>query len=246
MKLKKKEIGMIAFQGGSDMVDNFPILYEDNHIIVVVKPENVLSQEDITEDDDMLSIVKKYLKEKYQKPGNVYLGLVHRLDRRVGGVMIFAKTSKAASRLSEDIRNHNFHKEYYAIVKGKIDKSGSLTDYVIKEESEKNHKAMIVNKDTTNAKRAILDYQFIKGFKIKDIDFTLIKINLITGRYNQIRLQLSNFGYPIVDDYKYGYTGENFNDMLGLWCYKIRFNHPVLKREMEFSYIIKDGIWSFI
>ena len=133
------------------------VIYEDNHIIVVEKMINVPSQADKTEDEDMLSIIKKYLKEKYNKPGNVYLGLVHRLDRPVGGVMVFAKTSKAASRLSEEVRNKTFKKEYLVLCNGKMEKEkDTLVDYLWKD--EKNNRSYVVKKTKKNAKQAILDY----------------------------------------------------------------------------------------
>ncbi|HKM30248.1 MAG TPA: RluA family pseudouridine synthase [Bacilli bacterium] len=222
------------------------ILYEDNHLIVVVKPENVLSQEDITAEADMLNIIKAYLKEKYQKPGNVYLGLIHRLDRRVGGVMVFAKSSKGASRLSEDIRNHLFFKEYYAIVAGKLLTNKTLTDYIVKEEKNKQYKAKVSSANDAEAKEAVLNYVVEKNIKIDNKDFTVLKIELITGRYNQIRLQLANLGHPIINDFKYGYVGENIDNNLGLWCYKIKFLHPVSKQEIEISYLPKEGVWRFL
>lgn len=213
------------------------ILYEDNHIIVVIKPEGVLSQEDYTHEKDMLTIIKEYIKETKKKEGNVYLGLVHRLDRRVGGVMVFAKTSKAASRLSSDIRNHDFNKEYLAIVKGDVKNDGRLINYLKKEDN----RAVVASNE--EGKESILDYMVLKRFKKDNVDYTVLKINLITGRYNQIRSQLSYFGYPIVGDYKYGYKGENFNDVLGLFCYKISFNHPTKKEKITFDYLPNWGIW---
>ena len=137
------------------------VLYEDNHIIVVVKEPGIPSQEDKTKDDDMLTIIKKYLKDKYNKPGNVYLGLVHRLDRNVGGVMVFAKTSKAASRLSEQVRNKQVKKNYIAVVKGKMERTkGEMKDYLKKD--EKNNKSFVSNENTKNAKLAELEYETLK------------------------------------------------------------------------------------
>ena len=154
------------------------ILYEDNHIIVVVKKPNIPSQADKTNDIDMLTIIKEYLKEKYHKPGNVYLGLVHRLDRPVGGVMVFAKTSKAAARLSEQVRNKRFKKEYLVIVDGKMDKkNGTLEDYLLK--NERNNLSKVVPMNTKNSKLAVLDYQEIK-YDSK-INLSVLKINLHTG-----------------------------------------------------------------
>lgn len=216
--------------------DELKILYEDNHIIVVVKPENILSQKDDTNDLDMLTLIKEYIKKSKEKEGNVYLGLVHRLDRRVGGVMVFAKTSKAASRLSDDIRNHNFNKKYLAIVEGEINDSGVLVDYLKKVDN----RAIISKED---GKISELKYQVLKNFFLDDNICTILLINLLTGRYNQIRAQLSHFNHPIINDFKYGYKGKNYDDVLGLFCYEISFNHPTKKEKMTFTYQPDWGIW---
>ena len=160
-------------------MQDLKVIYEDNHIIVVEKKPNVPSQSDKTGDVDMLTVIKKYIKEKYNKPGNVYLGLVHRLDRPVGGVMIFAKTSKAASRLSNQVREKVFKKKYLAVV---------------------------VSKEKKNSKFAKLDYEVLKYNEIKDL--SLVKVNLHTGRHHQIRVQLANFGHSIFGDQKYGTRGK--------------------------------------
>ena len=205
------------------------ILYEDNHIIVVEKPPNVPSQADKTTDEDMLTIIKKYIKEKYNKPGNVYLGLVHRLDRPVGGVMVFAKTSKAASRLSEQVRNKTFKKEYLAIVDGKLDvKSGILEDYLVK--NEKNNLSKVTNKETKNAKYAKLDYEVLKYNK--EINLSVLRILLHTGRHHQIRVQLANMGHSICGDQKYGTRGRG--KQISLWAYKLTIEHPITKESMTF------------
>ena len=175
------------------------ILYEDNHIIVVVKPPNIPSQGDKTGDVDMLTIIKEYIKEKYNKPGNVYLGLVHRLDRPVGGVMVFAKTSKAAARLSEQVRNKVFKKEYLAIVDGKPKKMDTLENYLLK--NEKTNMSKVVKDGTKNSKYAKLDYEVLKYNE--EINLSLLKILLHTGRHHQIRVQLANFGHSICGDQKY-------------------------------------------
>ena len=207
-------------------ISDLKVLYEDNHIIVIVKPKDVLSQKDNTNDIDILTIVKEYLKEKYQKPGNVYLGLVHRLDRRVGGVMVLAKTSKGASRLSEAIRNHEFIKKYYAICLGKVE-SGKLINKLEKVDK--------VAKQSDNGKESILEYELIKTFKLDDADFSLVSVNLITGRFNQIRSQFALNNHPLINDYKYGYRGINYNDDIGLFCFYLSFPHPVTKEMMEFK-----------
>ena len=206
------------------------VIYEDNHIIVVEKMINVPSQADKTEDEDMLSIIKKYLKEKYNKPGNVYLGLVHRLDRPVGGVMVFAKTSKAASRLSEEVRNKTFKKEYLVICNGKKEKEkDTLVDYLWKD--EKNNRSYVVKKTKKNAKQAILDYEVLKYDKKQNL--SLLKINLHTGRHHQIRVQLSSRMHAIYGDSKY--HGRGKGNPICLWAYKLTIIHPITKKEMTFE-----------
>lgn len=208
-------------------MNNLNILYEDNHIIVVVKPYNVLSQGDDTNDKDMLTIIKEYLKEKYNKPGNVYLGLVHRLDRPVGGVMVFAKTSKAASRLSELVRINALHKNYLAIVHGKTLDKEVLIDKISKDEKTNNSYI-----DLINGKESILEYTTL--YYDKDKDLSLVDVDLKTGRHHQIRLQMSNRGFPLYGDQRYG-LGEK--TQIALFAYKLRFIHPVTKEEMEFKYL---------
>lgn len=200
------------------------ILYEDNHIIVVIKDYNVPVQEDSSKDDDLINIIKKYLKEKYNKPGNVYLGLVHRLDRPVGGIMVFAKTSKAASRLSEQIRNKQFEKRYIALVHNKTKEHEIFNDNISRD--EENNMSYI----SDDGKEAILEYNLIEYRN----DMSLIDINLITGRHHQIRLQMSYHGYPIYGDQKYGIDKEGIQ--IHLWAYKLRFKHPVKDEIMEFEY----------
>ena len=206
------------------------VIYEDNHIIVVEKKPNIPSQSDKTGDIDMLTIVKGYIKEKYNKPGNVYLGLVHRLDRPVGGIMIFAKTSKAASRLSNQVREKIFKKEYLAVVDGKFEqKKGSLTDYLYKD--ERNNISKVVKKEKKNAKLANLDYEVLKYNNVKNL--SLVKINLHTGRHHQIRVQLANFNHSIFGNQKYGTRGKG--KQIALWAYKLTIIHPITKEEMEFT-----------
>ena len=206
------------------------VIYEDNHIIVVEKKPNIPSQSDKTGDIDMLTIVKDYIKEKYNKPGNVYLGLVHRLDRPVGGIMIFAKTSKAASRLSNQVREKIFKKEYLAVVDGKFEqKKGSLTDYLYKD--ERNNISKVVKKEKKNAKLANLDYEVLKYNNVTNL--SLVKINLHTGRHHQIRVQLANFNHSIFGDQKYGTRGQG--KQIALWAYKLTIIHPITKEEMEFT-----------
>ena len=190
------------------------ILYEDNHIIVVVKPVNVPSQADKTGDEDMLTLIKKYIKEKYNKPGEVYLGLVHRLDRPTGGVMVFAKTSKSASRLSEQIRENKMHKKYLCIVDGKLEKEkGTFKDYLLK--NEKTNTSKVVKEGTKNAKEAILDYEVVKYNE--EINLSVIKVDLHTGRHHQIRVQFASRGHSLSGDQKYGTRGRG--KQLALWAY---------------------------
>ena len=218
------------------------VLYEDNHIIVVEKLPNIPSQGDKTNDENMLDIIKGYIKEKYNKPGNVYVGLVHRLDRPVGGVMVFAKTSKAASRLSEQVRNKIFKKEYLAIVDGKLEnKSGTLEDYLLK--NEKNNMSKVVPENTKNAKYAKLDYEVLKYDS--DINLTVLKVLLHTGRHHQIRVQLANCGHSICGDQKYGTRGRG--KQISLWAYSLTIVHPITKEEMKFEDVPeKIGPWSIL
>ncbi len=208
-------------------MNNLNVLYEDNHVIVVVKPINVLSQSDITNDPDMLTIIKSYLKEKYHKPGNVYLGLVHRLDRVVGGVMVFAKTSKAASRLSNSIRENKFHKDYLAICHGKLKESDTFIDYL-----EKKDDFSTIVTDKNHGKLSELSYELIDYNKEKDL--SLIKVMLKTGRHHQIRVQFASRGYPLIGDNRYGIDKEK---EIGLFAYKLSFPHPITKEMVTFTYL---------
>ena len=204
------------------------VLYEDNYILVVFKPYNIPSQSDKTNDIDMLSLVKEYIKEKYQKPGNVYVGLVHRLDRPVGGIMVFAKTSKAASRLSESIRNKSFSKTYLAVVNGKFEKqNGILENYLWKDEALNMSK--VVSKDKKGAKLARLTYEVLA----EKNDLSLVKINLETGRHHQIRVQFSNAGHSLYGDQKYG--KDSMGKQIALWAYRLEFKHPVKDEIMKFE-----------
>lgn len=203
------------------------VLYEDNHIIVVVKECNVPVCEDSSKDKDLLTMIKEYLKEKYNKPGNVYLGLVHRLDRPVGGVMVFAKTSKAASRLSEQIRTSSIEKHYVALTHNKAKDSDILVDYL---EKDCKTNTSFVSK---NGKKSILEYKLI-NYKN---NMSLVDISLKTGRHHQIRVQLSHHGYPIYGDQRYGIDKEGIQ--IHLWAYKLKFKHPVKDEIMEFTYYPK-------
>ena len=204
-------------------MNKLEVLYEDNHIIVVFKPENILSQADSTGDVDMLTIIKEYIKKKYDKPGNVYLGLVHRLDRPVSGVMVFARTSKAASRLSKQIQNHEFSKQYLAVINGILpEKEGELCDYLAK---DSNGNTRVVS--SSNGKKSILKYKVIAE---KD-NYSLVEISLITGRHHQIRVQFSSRGYPLVGDQRYGKMDKK---QIALCSYKLSFYHPITKEKLVF------------
>lgn len=216
------------------MEEKLNVIYEDNHIIVVEKPVNIPSQGDKTGDVDMLTIIKEYLKEKYNKPGNVYLGLIHRLDRPVGGVMVFAKTSKAAARLSEQVRDKVFKKKYLVIANGKFDKeTGVLSDYLLK--NERKNMSRVVPEGTKNSKYAELDYEVLKYDE--ELNLSVLKINLHTGRHHQIRVQLSSRNHSIYGDQKYG--GRGHGKQICLWAYELTINHPITKEEMTFKSIPK-------
>lgn len=205
-------------------MNNINIIYEDNHLLVIEKPINIPVQEDSSEDKDLLTILKEYIKIKYNKPGNVYLGLVHRLDRPVSGIMVFAKTSKAASRLSEQIRVKSFKKIYNAVVVGNISDSGTLKDKLYKDT-----KTNIVKVDD-RGKDSILKY---KKLKYKD-GMSLVEIELLTGRSHQIRVQMSHFGYPLVGDQKYNKNAVVGNQ-IALFAKEIEFIHPTTNKLLTFS-----------
>ena len=218
------------------------VIYEDNHIIVVEKPVNIPSQGDKTGDIDMLSIIKEYIKEKYNKPGNVYLGLIHRLDRPVGGVMVFAKTSKAAARLSEQVREKIFKKTYLVVVNGKMEaEKGMLEDYLLK--NERNNMSKVVKEGTKNSKYASLDYEVLKYNE--EINLSVLKIDLHTGRHHQIRVQLSSRNHSIYGDQKYG--GRGHGKQIALWAYSLKILHPITKEEMIFkSKPETNGTWKIL
>lgn len=223
-------------------MQDLKVIYEDNHIMIVEKIPNIPSQADKTGDIDLLTLAKKYLKEKYNKPGNVYLGLVHRLDRPVGGIMVFAKTSKAAARLSNQVRERILKKKYLAVVDGKIEKqTGILEDYLYKD--ERHNISKVVKKEKKNAKLAKLDYEVIKYNEVKDL--SLVKVNLHTGRHHQIRVQLSHFGHSIFGDQKYGTRGKG--KQIALWAYELTIEHPISKEKMTFQDLPEPiGTWCIL
>lgn len=210
------------------MVD---ILYEDNHIIVCIKPKGILSQADGSKKKDMLTILKDYIKEKYNKPGNVYLGLVHRLDTNTDGIMVFARTSKAAARLSESIKKHEFKKEYLATVEGEIDAKEYtlLKNYLSKDEKER--KAY----EDKYGLEAILYYKTNKIYKIGNSLVTDVLIKLETGRFHQIRAQFSIMGHPLYGDTKYGSKNVILKEEFPLTAYKLTFTHPTTNEILTFS-----------
>ncbi len=216
-------------------MNNLDILYEDNHIIVVVKPNNILSQGDNTNDIDMLTIIKQYIKEKYNKPGNVYLGLVHRLDRPVSGVMVFAKTSKAASRLSKQVQNKEFKKKYLAIVRGvDINDTGEYVDYIVK---QSDYSSKVVDKNT--GKYCKLMYSVLE--RNKELNLALVDIDLETGRHHQIRVQFARHGHVLYGDQRYGIQDKK---QICLHAYHLEFLHPISQERMIFEkYPPSIGMW---
>ena len=200
------------------------ILYEDNHLLVVEKPVNMPVQEDSSHDMDLLTLLKSNLKKRYHKPGNVYVGLVHRLDRPVGGVMVFAKTSKAAKRLSEEIRTHQIKKTYLAIVEGIIkEETGTYCDKILRLE---NGNSVI----DSQGKEAILDYQVLK--RNKEQNKTLVKIFLQTGRHHQIRVQFAYHQHPLCGDQRYGKQDKT---QIALYAYQLELIHPTTKEKLTFK-----------
>lgn len=214
------------------MKNDLEILYEDNHIIVVLKPINILVQSDCTRDIDMLGLIKDYIKEKYHKPGNVYLGLVHRLDRPTGGIMVFAKTSKAASRLSKQIKDRSFLKTYLAVVSNFNMQKGTFVDYLEKD----NYNNSIIS-NSVKGKYAELRFKTIS----KKDNLSLVRVNLITGRHHQIRVQFASRGYPLYGDQRYGVMDKK---QLALYAYKLEFIHPVTKEKMIFEKYPNYGIFT--
>lgn len=211
------------------------ILYEDNHVLVAVKPPNMLSQADHTGDTDILSYLKQDLKIRYHKPGGVYLGLVHRLDRPVGGLMVFARTSKAAARLSSQFQKHDAHRSYLCIAEGQLPSSFTLTDYLIKDAQL--NMVRVTSADTAKAQKAVLHGECLKSRE----QTSLCSIRLETGRNHQIRVQMSHSGHPLWGDARYGrgISGQQ----IALWGYRLAFEHPVTHVPMVFMNLPKNGIW---
>lgn len=218
---------------------NLQILYEDNHLVIVNKRVGDLVQGDKTGDIPLNELVKAYIKKKYQKPGEVYLGVVHRLDRPTSGVVIFARTSKALSRLNEALRNKTIKKTYWAIVKKTpTNESATLIDYLVK--NPKNNKSTAFKTEQKGTKKAVLHYEVLKKFD----KYSLIEINLETGRHHQIRVQLATIGSPIKGDLKYGFDRSNKNGGIHLHARKVEFTHPVSKELLSIEAPTpKDVLW---
>lgn len=218
---------------------NLQVLYEDNHIIIINKRVGDIVQGDKTGDKPLSDVVKEYIKEKYNKPGNVYLGTVHRLDRPTSGVVIFAKTSKALPRLNQLFVSKDINKTYWAVVKSEPSKpEDTLTNWLKK--NPKNNKSKAYIKEVTDSKKAVLHYKTLKKLD----NYFLLEIELETGRHHQIRCQLSNIGYPIKGDLKYGFDRSNKDAGIHLHARQIQFIHPVSNKEINImAPLPKDAIW---
>lgn len=210
------------------------IIFEDNHILVALKPPGVLSQAGELQLPDMLTLLKEQIKVRDQKPGNVFLGLVHRLDVNVGGLMVFAKTSKAAKRLFEQMQNYQFSKKYYVIVMGHlpVGKKERCIDTIYKDEIQR----MALINQHPQGKSAILDYEVLATGSIEGHKVSLLNVVLETGRFHQIRAQLSHRGYPLIGDLKYGGVETKMHE-LGLFSYHLEFTHPISNQRIEYECI---------
>ena len=218
------------------------VLYEDNHVIIVYKEAGEIVQGDKSGDIPLSEIVKQWLKEKYQKPGNVFLGVVHRLDRPVSGLVIFAKTSKALTRLNNMFRNGEIHKTYWAIVtRPPFEPEATLTDWLVR--NERQNKSYAYNHQVPTSKKSILHYKVIN----QTDHYTLLEVNLMTGRHHQIRCQLSNMDCPIKGDLKYGAPRSNPDGGISLLSHRVEFVHPVSKETICVeSPLPKDNLWQAI
>jgi len=207
--------------------ENLQVLFEDNHIIIINKRSGDITQGDKTGDKPLSDVVKEYVKEKYNKTGNVYLGVVHRLDRPTSGAIIFARTSKALERLNKMLRDKQINKTYWAVVKNHPKKEkDTLLNFLKK--NPKNNKSSVFSKEITDSKKAVLHYQVIKKLD----NYTLLEVDLETGRHHQIRAQLAAIGFPIKGDLKYGFNRSNKDGSIHLHARKIEFIHPVSKEKI--------------
>ena len=218
------------------------VLYEDNHIIIVNKAPSEIVQGDKTGDEPLSEIVKRYLKEKYNKPGNVFCGVTHRLDRPTSGVVVFAKTSKALSRLNEMFKNNEMDKTYWAIVKKLPQKTeATLTHYLIK--NERTNKSTAHDVEKPNTKKAVLHYKLVASSD----NYHLLEVDLETGRHHQIRCQLSKIGSPIKGDLKYGFDRSNPDGSISLHARSVSFIHPVSKEKIEITAPVPDdNLWKVL
>ena len=212
------------------------IVYEDNHVIVAVKPPNMLSQADKTKDADILSMVKDYIKIKYNKPGNVYVGLVHRLDRPVGGLMVFARTSKAAARLSAQMREHAMGREYLCVTEGQVKDKFTLINYLM--QNERMNRVMVCDADERGAQEAILHGHCLA----RKNGTSLCSLRLETGRKHQIRVQMKEMGAPLWGDHRYGHGIPG--QQIALWGYRLTFEHPTTKNIMTFQHLPCGSVWN--
>ncbi|MCT4665262.1 MAG: RNA pseudouridine synthase [Flavobacteriales bacterium] len=222
----------------------FKVLFEDNHLIAVHKPPGVLVQGDHTGDLSLVDEVKQFLKEKYNKPGNVFCGLIHRIDRPVSGIVLLAKTSKALSRMNKQFQERKPDKRYWAIVEGKLDSGLVLEHYLIK--NQKQNKSYVSKQTNQNAKKAKLEFNIIKTLD----NFTAIEIKLHTGRHHQIRTQLSAIEHIIKGDVKYGARRPNRDKSICLHAQQLEFEHPVKKGEIVSiespAHLLEEGIWKSV
>ena len=211
------------------------IVYEDNHVLVAVKPPNLLSQADDTGDPDLLTLLREDIRVRYHKPGNVYLGLVHRLDRPVGGLMVFAKTSKAAARLSAQLTKHALGREYLCVTQGVPPESLTLTDFLLKD--GRTNTVTAVPEGTSGAKRAVLHLTRLAETE----GLALCAVRLETGRSHQIRVQLSHAGFPLWGDARYGEGRPG--QQIALWGYRLSFEHPTSHEVLRFRNLPQGGVW---
>jgi len=215
------------------------VVYEDNHVIIVYKESGEIVQGDKTGDIPLSETVKDYIKEKYHKPGNVFLGVVHRLDRPVAGLVVFARTSKALSRLNEMFRKGEVHKTYWAITQNEpADEQGTLTNWMTR--NEKQNKSYAYDREVPGAKKAVLNYRVIGHSD----HYHLLEITLLTGRHHQIRCQLSHIGCPIKGDLKYGARRSNSDGSISLLSHRVQFTHPVSGKDIDIvSPLPDDALW---
>ncbi|MFT5761001.1 MAG: 23S rRNA pseudouridine1911/1915/1917 synthase [Polaribacter sp.] len=219
--------------------ENLQVLFEDNHIVIVNKRAGDISQGDKTGDKPLSDVVKEYIKEKYNKPGDVFLGVVHRLDRPTSGIIIFARTSKALERLNKMLREKTIQKTYWAVVKNQPKENTDTLIHFLKK-NPKNNKSTAYTKEIDGSKKAVLHYKTIKKLD----NYSLLEIDLETGRHHQIRCQLSTIGSPIKGDLKYGFNRSNKDGSIHLHARKINFTHPVSKEEISIiGPVSKDPIW---